>query len=260
MVSGMGSSGRSADDWPLMPAESSASALVGRTFLSTAVTERGVPRQLPAGTSVMLWFTGDERLVAHGGCNTISGHVELSDGRIAVPDAAMTQMGCEHNRMAQDNWLSALLDARPSWRLSGPHLRVSAGGTIIELTDRRVLDPDRPLEGTRWVGSALVSGRVMGSLAALDDVFLVFADGQVSGSDSRQPLSGPAVVSGDTIDFGPGVAVADGDWTRRGSGELARHVHDTLRGRVRYEIEADQLKLQGAVGLWLTADPDPPDR
>ena len=28
----------------------------GRTFLATAVTERGVPRRMPPGSQVMLWF------------------------------------------------------------------------------------------------------------------------------------------------------------------------------------------------------------
>jgi heat shock protein HslJ len=121
-----------------------ADQLPGRTFLSTAVTERGVPRPMSAGTRVMLRFTPDGRLVAGAGCNTLSGRVELSGGRIWMPEIGITEMWCEDDLLAQDQWLASLLDARPSWQLSGPHLRVSAGQAVIELTDRRVLDPPEP--------------------------------------------------------------------------------------------------------------------
>jgi heat shock protein HslJ len=103
-----------------------------------------VPRPMADGSRVMLWFTADGRLVASAGCNSIQSQVELSDGRIWMPDGRMTEMWCGDDLLAQDQWLASLLKARPSWQLSGPHLRVSAGQAVIELTDRRVLDPDRP--------------------------------------------------------------------------------------------------------------------
>lgn len=220
-------------------------------------------RATPTRFRMTLWFTADGRLVATGGCNSIIGQVTLSDGRITLADARITEMACADELMAQDRWLAALLDARPSWQLSGPHLRISAGGTVIELTDRRVLDPDRPLEGTRWAGSAVIGGRIMApaALAALGRVLLVFADGRVTGSDSREPLSGAAIVSGATIDFGPGPAVTRGSSGGAVADELTQHVRATLRGIVRYEIEADELTLDGAdtdglgVGLYLAAVP-----
>ena len=78
----------------------------------------------------------------------------------------ITEKWCEDELLAQDQWLASLLNARPAWQLSGPHLRVSTGQAVIELTDRRVLDPDRSLEGTRWVLSALVGGNLMVADAA----------------------------------------------------------------------------------------------
>jgi heat shock protein HslJ len=121
-----------------------ADQLRDRTFLSTAVSEHGMPRPMPAGSRVMLWFTADGRLVANAGCNSIQGQVELSGGQIWMPEMRFTMMGCGDDRLAQDQWLASLLDARPSWQLSGPHLRVSTGQAVIELTDRRVLDPPEP--------------------------------------------------------------------------------------------------------------------
>jgi heat shock protein HslJ len=181
-----------------------ADQLRGRTFLSTGVTEGGMPRLMSAGSRVMLWFTADGRLVAGAGCNSIHGRVELSAGQIWVPEMRITEMWCGDDLLAQDQWLASLLSARPSWQLSDPHLRVSTGEAVIELTDRRVLDPDRPLEGTRWVVSALIGGNVTGGASADPSrVFLVFGQGRVTGSDGCQPLSGPAAVSHTTISFGP---------------------------------------------------------
>jgi heat shock protein HslJ len=221
---------------------------------------------MPAGTRVSLRFTADGRLLAGAGCNTISGQVELSGGHLWLPEMRMTEMGCADDLLAQDQWLASLLDARPSWQLSGPHLRVSTGQTVIELTDRQVLDPDRPLEGIRWVAWGLTGGNVTGgnvtdaAIAALSRVFLVFGQGRVTGSDGCRALSGPATVSGATINFGPGPA-AVGTCTDPAAAELARRVRTTLHGDVGYWIEADQLTLTAAdadglsVGLKLEAAP-----
>jgi heat shock protein HslJ len=234
--------------------------LTGRTFLSTAVTERGMPRPMPAGSRVMLWFTADGRLVAGAGFNSIQGRVELSGGQIWIPEMRITEMWCGDELLAQDQWLASLLNARPSWQLSGPHLRVSTGHAVIELTDRRVLDPDRPLEGTQWVVSALIGGNVtVGYPAEPSQAFLVFGQGRVTGSDGRQPLSGSAAVSGTTISFGPGPAMASSPRIDPAPADLALRVRATLHGDVSYRIEADQLTLSGGdpegrgIGLLLTA-------
>lgn len=233
--------------------------LQGRTFLSTAVTESGMPRPMPAGSRVTLWFTDDGRLVASAGGNSIQGRVELSGGQIRMPELRMTEMWCGDDLLAQDQWLVSLLNARPSWQLSDPHLRVSAGQAVIELTDRRVLDPDRPLEGTRWVVSAMIGANVIGYSAEPSRAFLVFGQGRVMGSDGCQPLSGPAAVSGPSIGFGPGPAVAGSPCTDPAAANLALRVRAALRGDVSYRIEADELTLTGTdpdgrgIGLMLTA-------
>jgi META domain len=102
---------------------------------------------------------------------------------------------------------------------------------------------------------------VRGSIASLRRVFLVFGQGRVTGSDSAQPLSGRAVVSGGTIDFGPGPGTDTAAIGIPAASELVQHVRATLHGTVCYQIEADRLIINGAdadgfgVGLWLTAAP-----
>jgi heat shock protein HslJ len=236
--------------------------LADRTFWATSVTEHGIPRALAGGSRVTLQLTADGRLIAHGGCNLIVGHADLSGGRLMLgADTRITEKSCAEDLIAQDRWLAEFLAARPSWQLSGSCLHVSARGTIVELTDRRVLNPDRPLEGTRWVCSALLGGHVRdGSLEAMSEVFLTFGHGRVSGSDGYEAVSGQAAVSDTSIDFGHGPDAA-GSVRATAASDLARHVRATLHGVVRYQIEADELTLSGAnldtvsVGLYLTADP-----
>jgi heat shock protein HslJ len=156
------------------------------------------------------------------------------------------------------------LAARPAWQLSGPHLRISAGQTVIDLTDQRVLAPNQPLAGTRWVATALIGANttVAPTAAALHRVFLVFSQGWVTGSDGDHALSGPASVSGATINFGPGPAATDNIYADPDASELARRIRTTLQGEVGYQIEADRLTLIGAdasglgVGLQFTATSD----
>jgi hypothetical protein len=50
---------------------SSSGLPTGRTFLSTAVTENGAPKQLVAGTRIQLRFD-DRQVVASPGCNTMA--------------------------------------------------------------------------------------------------------------------------------------------------------------------------------------------
>jgi heat shock protein HslJ len=245
-----------------LPAGHGESVLAGRKFLSTAVTEHGVPRPMAGGTRVSLDFTADGRLAAWAGCNAIIGPVDLSRGLLTVLTWAKTQKGGPADRLAQDQWLASLIDARPSWQLSGPHLRVTTGQTVIELTDRRVIDPDRPLEHTRWVATGMIGANTLIRGVTYDTVrrtFLVFRRGRVTGSDGCQPLSCPAAVSGATIDFGAGPARST--CRNLAASELARAVRATLHGTIRYDIQAHRLILQGAradragAGLWLEASP-----
>src|SRR5918994_5779138 len=97
--------------------ESSASgSLKGKTYLSTAVTEDGKPKQLVGNSQVRLTFTDDGRLIADAGCNSMQSPVDTGDGKLAMDDnLAMTAIGCDAPRHAQDDWLAKILPAEPAW-------------------------------------------------------------------------------------------------------------------------------------------------
>src|SRR3990172_6688727 len=88
-------------------------SLDGREFLSTSVTDGGAVRQLVPGTRISLRFD-DDRIGASAGCNIMGGTYRLDGGRLLVEGGAMTEMGCDEARSAQDNWLFGFLGSDPA--------------------------------------------------------------------------------------------------------------------------------------------------
>jgi heat shock protein HslJ len=230
------------------PGGSPEADLVGRTFLSTSVTEAGVPRELVAGTKVSLWFAEDGRLVANAGCNTLTGRIALGGGKLEIPDGlSMTEMGCDAARHAQDQWLVGFLQSGPSWRLDGDELILTSGETELVLLDRSVAEPAPPVEDTKWLLETIYTGDTASS--APTGPYLIFADGRVTGSTGCNDLGGPATITGSNIEFG---AIG---MTRKGCPDDLAPVEQAmaavLQGTVPFEVEHSRLTLNpgGQQGL-----------
>lgn len=235
--------------------------LQGKTFLSTKVTENGQPRDLVADSRVSLEFTEDGRLSASAGCNNLRGEVDLGDGRISVPDIPRTEMGCmPAELMEQDEWLAKILLSDPSWRFEQEDLVVKSGTTELVLADREEVEPDLPLEGTKWrvdaVNESTKAGgdgdhAVTSSGLGTDKAWLKVAKGKVEGFGGCNSFGGSVEVSGDSIEFQPVVA------TRRACADQAINETETkllsiLDGKVDFEIEATRLTLTNSGGDGLT--------
>jgi heat shock protein HslJ len=227
----------------------------GRTFLSTSVTENGRPRPLVEGTRIRLTFSDDHHLGAQAGCNSMGGPAEISDQHLVVGDLATTEMGCDPARHAQDDWLAGFLTSRPSWQLGGSSLTLEQGSTRIELADREVADPDRPLQGTRWVVEEIVDGSTASSVPAGAEAYIVLKNDGFTGSTGCNQMSGASAVdpAARTITFSDVITTkiaCDDDRMR-----LERAVLAVLDGKVAYSIEADRLRLDhpGGNGLGLRA-------
>lgn len=227
--------------------------LDGRTFLSTDITENGKPKTLVAGSRIRLSFT-DESLSVSGGCNIGSGPYSVVDGHLRVEPMGMTEMACDEPRMAQDDWVFAVLGDRPALQLEGTTLILTTDTVTLTLEDREVADPDRPLVGTVWVGSTLIDGDVATNAPELAKVRLTFgADGQVAVNAGCNTGGGSYEDTDTTITFGP-VAL-----TKMGCDEdrmaVESHVAAVLDGEVEFTIEAASLTLtNGDRGLGLTAE------
>jgi len=153
--------------------------LDGRAFLSTAVTTSGQPFDLVARTRIRLGFT-DGRISASAGCNTMGGSYSVADGQLVVADLSTTEMGCDPDRHAQDEWLAAFLGSRPLLTLDENDLLLASPGASITLLDREVADPDLPLVGPTWTVVSVISGDAVSSVPEHVVATFVFqADGQV---------------------------------------------------------------------------------
>lgn len=159
----------------LGPGPGAAVEVVGRTFLSTDVTEDGRPRDLVEGSRVRLTFD-DGQLSAQAGCNTMFAGYRIEDDVLRVDAVGGTEMGCPEDLMAQDAWLVDLLESGPVVAVDDATLTLAGAGTVLTLLDREVADPDRPLVGTPWQVDSLVSGDAVASVPGDAEARLTFRD------------------------------------------------------------------------------------
>lgn len=176
-------------------------ALAGRTFLS-ADGASGGDRALVPGTRITLAFD-DDALRASAGCNTMGGPWALDGSTLVLSEMSVTEMGCDPERHAQDDWLWGVLGARPTVSIGSDSLTLTTDDTVIGLLDREVADPDRPLLGTKWQGESIIGGGTVYTAPAVADVSLVLVeDGTFSVSTGCNEGGGRVEVGERTLTFG----------------------------------------------------------
>ena len=228
--------------------------LAGREFLSTAVTVGGAAQPLVDGTQIHLSFSDEGGLLsAAAGCNTFAALYRIDGGVLSTSDGAMTEIGCEPDLMAQDDWLFGLLGAQPAVTLSGEELELVEGNTVITLVDREVADPDLPLIGPIWSLTSIITGDAAASAPDGVVATLVFTeDGLVMVNTGCNSGSGPAEIRASTIVFGE---LAMTRMACQGEAALVeRAMLQVLSADlVRYSVDASLLELSiGGSGLQLT--------
>ena len=149
--------------------------LDGTEWLSTAVTESGADRPLVDGTQVRLGFS-DGRLAASAGCNSRGGDYRIDGGRLVFDGGWMTEMGCDEERAAQDDWLFRFLGSQSTIAQEGDKLTLTSGDVVIAFLDAEVAEPDLPLIGTTWTVDTIVSGDAASSVPDGAVATLVFTD------------------------------------------------------------------------------------
>lgn len=222
--------------------------LNGRTFVSVEVEGE----QIPGGGPLTVQFDGGQ-ISTFAGCNHGSGTADLSDGRIAT-QLASTMMACPRPVGDADQWMSRFFDAKPAWSLEGDTLVLTTDIATVTLQDKKLVHPDRPLRGTTWQVTSLVSPESVSTSTALEDskpTLTIAEDGNVTGFTGCNRFNGHAEVSGTPaiIEFG---ALAT---TRKGcpqdTDQVERAVLRVLTGKVQTEIASDELRLTGADGYGL---------
>ncbi|MGQ0837753.1 META domain-containing protein [Actinokineospora sp.] len=222
--------------------------LRGKTFVSTAVTDQGQPRTMAEGTKVELKFTADGLLNANAGCNMLTGPVRLDRGTLTMTDLSITDLGCDPVRHQQDEWLSAFLDAKPSWKVAGEELSLSTPTGAIVLAQQRAL----PLIGTQWQVDTLVDGQTAGSVPA--GATFVFSADKVTITGLCNLREVPYQAAGTTLTFELGpmtlMACAPEIMTVESAAVAA------FSGAATYRIETNTLTItNGDKGLRLLARP-----
>lgn len=227
-------------------------ALDGRTFLSTDVTVDGEPFELVDGSRIQLMFRDGGELGASAGCNSIGGTYRIDGGALVFEGGGMTEMGCDPDRHAQDDWLVELLGSRPAMTLAGNDLTLTAGSTVIRLLDREVAQPDLALVGPLWTVDSIITGDAVSSVPAGATATLRFhADGRVDVASGCNTGGGRYEVSGDAIRF---IDLVTTDMAcTDGRGALEAAVVAVLNaGQLTAAIDADRLTLMaGPNGLAL---------
>jgi heat shock protein HslJ len=230
------------------PAPIAPSDLEGRTFLSTDITGS----TLVPYSQVRLTFQ-DGSVGIQAGCNSMGGAYAIEDGVLQLDAMFSTEMACKEPLMAQDQWLSAFLDGA-SIALAGDTLTLSKEGTTLTLQDREVADPDRPIEGTKWILDGIVANEAVSSVPAGVTSTLVFEADRVNAETGCNTGSGAATIGDTSIEFGPiGLTkmACEPD-----AMAVEQAVTSVLQGTVAYAIEADVLTLDaGGTGLTYRAAP-----
>lgn len=190
---------------PAVSDDSAEPALDGRQFWSISVLENGVERPLVDDTRISVRFNNGN-ISASAGCNSMGGPYQVdNDGQLTVREMASTEIGCDPERHAQDEFVAAVLTARPQLTLNGHDLTLATDTVRIQLLDTEVADPDRPILQTRWV----VTGFIQGEMAMAMNVepgregWIEFSeDSQLTGFDGCVDFSAPATLSEGEIQFG----------------------------------------------------------
>jgi heat shock protein HslJ len=218
----------------------------GKTYLSTGVSGA----VLVPGTRMRLSFK-DGHLNASGGCNSMGGAYTIAAGRLSTTQMMTTEMGCDQPRMQQDSWLAGLL-GDSAIAVAGDTLILDDGKIQLTMLDREVADPDRPIEGTRWVLDGVVSGGTASSVPAGVTASMRIAGGRVEVDTGCNTGSGTVDVAADTLTFGPLALTKKA--CGPGPAAVEGAVTQVLTGTVRYVIEADTLTLDaGGAGLTFRA-------
>jgi heat shock protein HslJ len=226
-----------------------ATLLAGRAFLSQSAT--GIT--LAPDATLRIEFS-DGQVSFSGGCNGHSGQATFAGDQLTVGPMMSTMMACDQPLMDQDAAVAAFLNAGVTVLLDGNNLALTgADGARIELLDREVADPDRPIEGTTWVVTGVISDEAISSGwgEAVASITIVDGQAQVAAGCNRGMAS--ASIGEGTITFGPLALtkmMCDDEAMR-----LETAVTTVLQGEVTFDIEADSLTLMnGTNGLMLTAD------
>ena len=186
-------------------------------------------------------------IFADAGCNSMSTKVSTSDGKLTLKGPlAMTAMGCPGPQQGQDSWLANIISAKPTWKLDDSKLDVTSGGTTISLVDRKVAEPDLPLDGTKWSLETVITGDAAAHLIGSENAWITVNGERVTGSTGCNGFQGMVARGTGTLTFGEPATTrlpcTDAD------AEVEAAILNVLKGQVTYTIDGNRLKIRTSTG------------
>lgn len=241
----------------------STSTPMGHTYLSTGVTTR----QLVPGTRIRLEFARAPNKNADGprvydvlranvGCNRMGTAVAagelLTAGSLWIDGFGGTAVGCRPPLRDQEDWLKTFLTSRPSWQVNGDELTLTSGGTTITLLDRKIAEPDFPLEGIRWtVVTTITNADVRQGYGRTEHAWISFDGGRLTGSTGSNELSASFTRNNTQLSFSD-VTITDHTSTAE-SATMQAAILSNLGPAVAYTIDHLTLLAPSGTGLDLKA-------
>jgi heat shock protein HslJ len=110
------------------------SSPAGREFRVTAIMEDGKDVPLVEGTDPTLSFTAD-RFHAETGCNRLLAHYEIDNqGRLVAAEIRQTLIGCDRDRLLQEDRIRRALAGHPIMELEGSSLTLTSSSLVLFAT------------------------------------------------------------------------------------------------------------------------------
>lgn len=89
-------------------------------------------QRLVEGAEVTLSLKGSEMRVDTG-CNTLTGTTSYTDQTLSIKDAQRTLIGCDDDRVAQEEWLGEFFGGGANVALDGDEMTLTRGEVVLKL-------------------------------------------------------------------------------------------------------------------------------
>jgi heat shock protein HslJ len=210
---------------------------------------------LVEGTSVSLRFE-DGSMSFSAGCNGHFGDYSVCDGHLCASSLGSSEIGCDAERHAQDEWFASFFTSTPSFSYDNDTLTFEGDDATLEFLDRELANPDRSLTGRSWTVDTFITGSAASNLPLQEPPTVSFDDdGSFEAFTTCNTLEGSFVVSEQSLVLS-NVSTTDVACSDTGSQNAEMHIAQVLsNGTVSFEIDAARLDLiRGELGLSATTD------
>lgn len=213
----------------------------------------------PEGSGSVRLTLEDGTISFTASCNHFSGSATWDDGVLRTSQLGGTEIGCDEQRAAQDDWLVRFFSSAPELTLDGTDLKVGSGADAIWFVPADEVAPSAEpgdaadLVGPTWALTQIgeTDGDSTGMMVVPDSVTstLVFTEGgEVQAQYGCNSGGGTYRVQGDTIHFAHmmGTLMACQDVRGEVESGVQRVVMDDQP--VSWAISGDELRLTSASG------------